>query len=235
MINPLELPNCVLLDKSTLPAIPAIYFVVEESTILYVGSTLNLKQRWYTHHKYEVIIKDYLEARIHFYYIDNLDTLRSLETFFINELTPVLNSTKIFKSSNSISLRNSKVKDYPKAKIHFYYVDNLDTLRNLETFFINELSPVLNSNRVFKISKCRKLNYKKSKRLNVIISNFDRLQLKKWSKANGKTPSAYAAQLITEHIQTNLDLIDNLATKQAEALGMSKEDWINSIAGIPDE
>jgi hypothetical protein len=101
MINPLELPNHVLLDKSTLPAIPAIYFVVEDSTILYVGSTLNLKQRWQSHHKYETIVKDYPEAKIHFYFIDNLDTLRSLETFFINELSPILNSDRVFVVSKN--------------------------------------------------------------------------------------------------------------------------------------
>lgn len=72
-------------------------------------------------------------------------------------------------------------------------------------------------------------------RLNVVVSNFDLLQLKIWAKAHGKTPSAFAAQIVSARIEANLDLVDNLATRQAEALGMTKEDWINSIAGSPDE
>jgi len=54
-INPWGLPRVALSDKNTLPSISAVYFVLDEDRILYVGKSVNLSSRWANHHRYHQI------------------------------------------------------------------------------------------------------------------------------------------------------------------------------------
>lgn len=48
-----ELPSVVLADKNQLPKTPSIYFAVNSSgEVLYVGRSVNPRQRWNQHHRF---------------------------------------------------------------------------------------------------------------------------------------------------------------------------------------
>ena len=52
-INALALPSVPLKNHSTLPAVPASYFVLDgDDTVLYIGMTTRLVDRWNVHHRY---------------------------------------------------------------------------------------------------------------------------------------------------------------------------------------
>ena len=56
-MNLLELPKVSILDINKLPAISCVYFVINiHGKPLYIGSTVNLRRRWFhqTHHRFDV-------------------------------------------------------------------------------------------------------------------------------------------------------------------------------------
>lgn len=50
-IDPFSLPSVVLSDRDRLPQNSAIYFVLAEDEVVYVGKACNLVVRWHKHHK----------------------------------------------------------------------------------------------------------------------------------------------------------------------------------------
>ncbi len=50
-IDPAVLPSLPLDERSALPDTPAIYFVMAGDTVIYVGQSVNLRQRWLAHHR----------------------------------------------------------------------------------------------------------------------------------------------------------------------------------------
>lgn len=77
------LPHTSYLDKNTLPSIPAIYFLVVNNFIVYIGKTFDLNNRWRIHHLSQYIHSFLFATKIieqtscNIYYIDySVDTPR---------------------------------------------------------------------------------------------------------------------------------------------------------------
>lgn len=61
-------------------------------------------------------------------------------------------------------------------------------------------------------------------RLNITISDYDLRKLRNWAKCHGKTPTAYAAQIVSARIEANLDLIDRMMEDIAAYEGKTVEE-----------
>nr|WP_290224204.1 helix-turn-helix domain-containing protein [Trichocoleus desertorum] len=89
-INPLALPALPLLKRYKLPNLPAIYFVLEEQTVIYIGRTVSLLQRWMSHHHLKHLQDR--DVRIAWFQCDNLDAHSTLEAQLIKAFKPELNT-----------------------------------------------------------------------------------------------------------------------------------------------
>ncbi|MGV0028423.1 GIY-YIG nuclease family protein [Phormidesmis priestleyi] len=98
-LDPLSLPSISLQDKAKLPSCAAIYFVIDGSTVLYIGRTANLKQRWLTHHCFQQLVKATNSAVIAWLEIRNLATLNESEESLIKRFNPSLNGTEAAAST----------------------------------------------------------------------------------------------------------------------------------------
>ncbi|MFK0735176.1 MAG: GIY-YIG nuclease family protein [Gloeotrichia echinulata GP01] len=96
LINPLDLPSLTLNQKNKLPEITSIYFVIsEKDEILYIGRTINLRQRWATHHRLTEFLSQHETAKVSWIEIQEANLLPSLEKSMINYFQPSLNGKKI--------------------------------------------------------------------------------------------------------------------------------------------
>ena len=81
-------------NKIRLPIVPAIYLVVIDNEVIYVGQTKNLRSRWSSHH----LLKEIKElnqtdcVKIAWLTCDDLNLLTSLEKVLIGSLNPTLNN-----------------------------------------------------------------------------------------------------------------------------------------------
>ena len=71
MINPSELqlselPSVSLDDRSQLPETPSIYFAMSNGVVQYIRRSVNPRQRWAAHHRYEQLSEGHLEQKIVF-------------------------------------------------------------------------------------------------------------------------------------------------------------------------
>ena len=74
-----------------LPAVSAIYRVWHGDRVVYVGQTINLKQRWKTHHILPKLMQHYgLDWRIDWVEVKPLHLIRA-EAFAYRHFRPVLN------------------------------------------------------------------------------------------------------------------------------------------------
>lgn len=90
-VNPFELPYVSLSFRQGLPSIPAVYFVIQNnSEILYIGQSENLKNRWKNHGKLAEIRKLGGDSRIAWLKADKA-SLAELEAEFIGFYKPSLN------------------------------------------------------------------------------------------------------------------------------------------------
>ncbi len=89
-INPLALPSLPLGERSQLPNLPAIYFVLNGESVLYIGRTVNLSQRWVSHHRYEEISQLKL-AKIAWLECSDPALLNEIEQALISYFLPPLN------------------------------------------------------------------------------------------------------------------------------------------------
>lgn len=99
-INPLELPSLALSNafRRYLPTSPAVYFVIQDnSEVIYIGQTQNLKHRWNSHHKIVEIKQISGDIRIGWYVVDDKHYLQSLEKSLIDLFKPKLNVGSQFK------------------------------------------------------------------------------------------------------------------------------------------
>ncbi|MBW4522652.1 MAG: GIY-YIG nuclease family protein [Scytolyngbya sp. HA4215-MV1] len=79
--------------KQFFPAVPAIYFCVDEDDcIQYIGQTRNLKQRFSCHHRLTEL-ENLVDARVYFRFFKQEDTrlLIPYEKVFIREFQPQMN------------------------------------------------------------------------------------------------------------------------------------------------
>ncbi|BAZ40522.1 hypothetical protein NIES4101_64830 [Calothrix sp. NIES-4101] len=58
-------------------------------------------------------------------------------------------------------------------------------------------------------------------RLNITISRYNLQRLKYWAAISGKTPSAYASQIISARLEVNFDLINQQLEDLAQSQGMT--------------
>ena len=116
MINPgtldlSTLPSVPLESKSELPNKSAIYFAIDSlNNIQYIGKSVNLKQRWYGHHRLSQL--DAIgNVRIAYLFMDE-DLLDSVEAALIDWFKPALNATVIendkSNSSDTVTIRIRK-------------------------------------------------------------------------------------------------------------------------------
>jgi len=93
-INPLTLPSLSLINRSALPPCPAVYFVREGDRVLYVGRSVNLQQRWITHHRYSQL-KGLNNVRIAWLECSDPSLLPEIEAALIEYFQPSLNGELI--------------------------------------------------------------------------------------------------------------------------------------------
>jgi hypothetical protein len=93
--------NKVLLrNKERLPDYSGIYIVADQTDfVLYVGKSKNIKFRWNGHHRHKQLIRRDRKDRRFYIYSNrfSLEELDEKERYYINLLSPSLNSTKITK------------------------------------------------------------------------------------------------------------------------------------------
>ncbi len=68
-------------------------------------------------------------------------------------------------------------------------------------------------------------------RLNIIVSRYNLQRLKYWAAISGKTPSAYASQIISARLEANFDLIN----RQLEDLAQSKGIQLSDLKELLDD
>lgn len=61
----------------------------------------------------------------------------------------------------------------------------------------------------------------------ITISPYDFKMLRNWAKLHGRTPSTYAAQIISSRIESNMDLINKQVQDYAAFKGMTVEELEN--------
>jgi hypothetical protein len=93
-INPLTLPSLSLINRSALPPCPAVYFVLEGDRVLYVGRSVNLRQRWMTHRRYKQL-KAISNVRIAWLECSDPSLLPEIEAALIEYFQPSLNGELI--------------------------------------------------------------------------------------------------------------------------------------------
>lgn len=90
-VDPLALPSLSLAEHSRLPSCPAIYFVLQENRILYIGQTVNLTQRWATHNRLKQFANMVGDVRIAWLECSDTNLLLKIESALIEQFKPELN------------------------------------------------------------------------------------------------------------------------------------------------
>ena len=88
-INIAELPSVALEDKGQLPQSTGVYFVTRKKAVLYIGQSLNIKERWKGHHIFDAVSK--LDSVHVFYWQLPVSQLDDAERFLIDEYQPSFN------------------------------------------------------------------------------------------------------------------------------------------------
>ena len=90
-INPQFLPSIFVLQRSELPKISWIYFVLSKNgKVNYIGRTNNLKKRWQVHHILDQFKED-VEAKIAWLEVSDRSLLPEIEKALIKWFKPSLN------------------------------------------------------------------------------------------------------------------------------------------------
>ena len=89
MISPNELPSLPLLECENLPSIAAVYFVMNEAEIYYIGQSKNIKQR-FSNHEVMKEIKDKTGIKVAWLKCC-ISNLRGIEKAAITSFMPKLN------------------------------------------------------------------------------------------------------------------------------------------------
>ena len=105
-INPLTLPSLPLSERKHLPSCPAIYFVMQDDRVLYIGQTTNLAQRWATHNRLKQFAKMVGDIRVAWLECSDKALLRKVEAALIEQFKPELNT------------REKKKRTVPKKRVH---------------------------------------------------------------------------------------------------------------------
>jgi len=93
-INPTALPSLPLDERRELPDTAAIYFVLAGDTVLYIGQSVNVRQRWLAHHRLAQL-NEHGGCRIAWMTVDGVSLLNELEQACIAHFQPALNGTNM--------------------------------------------------------------------------------------------------------------------------------------------
>lgn len=93
-INPLALPSLPLKERSNLPDCSAIYFVIADDNVVYIGKAASLASRWVNHHKWSELKKIDCPVKIAWLECSNAKLLDDIETALIEQFRPKLNIAK---------------------------------------------------------------------------------------------------------------------------------------------
>lgn len=114
-VNPLQLPSLPFEWRKALPECPAIYFAIDANNkIQYIGSTVNLKQRWISHHR-ESHLKAVGEIRLAWMEVSDKSLLPAIEEALITWFNPPLNNLRDGKCLTSSG----------KLRVSLYIEENL--------------------------------------------------------------------------------------------------------------
>ena len=90
-----ELPSVAFADRRAMPAIAAIYFVLDsDRNVIYIGKAQSLNHRWVQHHR-KSQVKSVTNARIAWLRVDNPDILNAIERDCITQFRPPLNQSDV--------------------------------------------------------------------------------------------------------------------------------------------
>lgn len=101
MIELALMPFILFKDRGRLPDVSAVYFVVNESKILYIGKARSLLRRWRTHHRAMQMRGIY---RI-YWIVAPLESVSALEDEYIVAIRPPWNEGENFKLNVSAGVR----------------------------------------------------------------------------------------------------------------------------------
>lgn len=89
-----SLPSLLVTEKSKLPEISAIYFVWSSNKLLYIGKTINLRNRFIQHHRLVEFVESGTDTRIG-WFASTADDLTYIEDSLIELLEPELNGEAV--------------------------------------------------------------------------------------------------------------------------------------------
>ncbi|BDA71713.1 hypothetical protein CAL7716_058790 [Calothrix sp. PCC 7716] len=147
-----DLPSVSIKLKKQLPIISAIYFVLSESEILYIGKSLNLNNRWKTHHRRFDFLR-YENITIYWYQYTEIETLIELEAYLISKYSPKINNSKIDKDLGAEIRLES-----------FLDNDSIEVMKNIAASRKQSLSTFIENLLFQEICKYRNFNKKKKQR-----------------------------------------------------------------------
>lgn len=92
-------------DRSKLPEISGIYFIISNNTIRYIGCSANLKKRFHSvsHHRHE-IFSDLDNPIIHWIAVDNSE-LKDLESVLVETIKPEINNKQLWHFGKHAAVR----------------------------------------------------------------------------------------------------------------------------------
>jgi hypothetical protein len=91
-VDPFRLPSLPLCGKAALPSCPAIYFLLDGGMVLYVGRSVNLGERWASHHRFDQARREAKDSRISWLEVGNPSLLYELESALISRFKPEWNN-----------------------------------------------------------------------------------------------------------------------------------------------
>ncbi len=89
-ITPSALPSLPLDERRDLPDAAAIYFVLAGDTVLYIGQSRALRQRWLAHHRLKQL-NAHGGCRMAWMQVDDVSLLDGIERACIAHFNPLLN------------------------------------------------------------------------------------------------------------------------------------------------
>lgn len=94
-INPFKLPTISLSQRKHLPLVCAVYFVLHDNKVVYVGKATVLRQRWDSHHRIKEFKNLPGEVRIAWHKSDSPELIDELEKSMIARFKPSMNGSKV--------------------------------------------------------------------------------------------------------------------------------------------
>ena len=94
-IDPLKLPTISLSQRKHLPPVCAVYFVLHENEVVYIGRSNVLKQRWESHHRLKEFNSLPGEVRVAWLICDSPEFMDELEKLMIAQFKPWMNGSSV--------------------------------------------------------------------------------------------------------------------------------------------